>query len=679
MFSTWASGGALVVVPEETRGDMAALARLVERERIERVFLPFVALQHLAEAALEGGIRPASLRELVTAGEQLRVTGPIRGWLAAMPGCELVNQYGPSETHVVSSLKLAGEPARWPALPGIGGPISNTRLYVLAPSLQPLPPGVPGEIHVGGDSLARGYLGRPGPTAARFVPDPFGAAPGGRLYRTGDRARRLAGGELEFLGRVDQQVKVRGFRIEPGEVEAALECHPAVRQALVHAWEESPGDRRLVGYVVPEPEAGAPDAAGLRSFLGERLPEYMLPSAFVVLEGLPLTPSGKIDRRGLPAPGARRSRPYAAPRVPVEEVLCGIFSDVLGSRRGTRPDRVGIDDDFCELGGHSLLATQVGSRVRRTFGVEVPLRALFEAPTVAGLAARIGLLRAGGGAPQAPPLAALPRNGSALPLSFAQQRLWFIDQLEPGSAAYNMPFALRLRGRFDPAVLERAVTEIVRRHETLRTVFATVDGEPAQVVRDASPVALAVTDLRSLPAERREAEVHRIAWEEAVRPFDLAAGPLLRVSAVRLGEAEWGVLFTMHHIVSDAWSMGVLIREVSALYDALAAGREAELPALPVQYADYAAWQRGWLTGETLEARLGFWRERLRGASPLLELPTDRPRPQVQGPRGASVAVHLPAEVSRGLRTLSRREGATAFMTLLAAWQLLLSRYAGVE
>ncbi|MET0399319.1 MAG: non-ribosomal peptide synthase/polyketide synthase [Longimicrobiaceae bacterium] len=679
MFSTWASGGALVVVPEEARGDMAALARLVERERIGRVFLPFVALQHLAQAALELGIRPAGLRELVTAGEQLRVTGPIRAWLAAMPGCELVNQYGPSETHVVSSLKLADEPARWPALPGIGAPVSNTRLYVLDPSLQPLPAGVPGELYVGGDSLSRGYLGRPGLTADRFVPDPFGAGPGGRLYRTGDRARWLARGELEFLGRADQQVKVRGFRIEPGEVEAALESHPAVRQALVHAWEESPGSRRLVGYVVPEPGAGAPDASALRSFLGERLPEYMLPSAFVVLEGLPRTPSGKIDRRALPAPDARPGTPYAAPRVPAEEMLCGIFVDVLGSRRETGPGRVGIGDDFFELGGHSLLATQVISRVRQAFGVELPLRALFEAPTVAGLAVRVEALRAGGEGMHALPLAALPRDGAPLPLSFAQRRLWFIDQLEPGSAAYNMPFALRLRGRFDPAVLARAVTEVVRRHETLRTVFAVADGEPVQVVREAAPVALAVADLRHLPAESREREVARLASEEAARPFDLAAGPLLRVSAVRLGEAEWGVLFTLHHIVSDGWSTGVLVREISALYGALETGRAAELPALPVQYADYAAWQRAWLTGETLESKLGFWREQLAGAPPLLQLPTDRPRPQVQDPRGASVRVELPAEVSAGVRALSRREGATEFMTLLAAWQLLLSRYAGQE
>ncbi|HEU0078001.1 MAG TPA: condensation domain-containing protein, partial [Longimicrobiaceae bacterium] len=289
------------------------------------------------------------------------------------------------------------------------------------------------------------------------------------------------------------------------------------------------------------------------------------------------------------------------------------------------------------------------------------------------------LLRQQPAAPAELPLVALPRDGSPLPLSFAQRRLWFIDQLEPGSAAYNVPYALRLRGRFDPAVLERAVTEIVRRHETLRTVFAVVDGEPVQVIRDAGPVILPVTDLRSLPAESREVEVRRLARDEAVRPFDLAAGPLLRASTLRLDEAEWGLLFTMHHVVSDGWSMGVLVREVSALYGAIADGREAELPELPVQYADYAAWQRAWLTGETLEARLDYWRDRLAGAPPLLELPTDRPRSQAQDPREASVGVHLAADVSAGLRALSRREGATAFMTLLAAWQLLLSRYSGQE
>ncbi|HEU0076107.1 MAG TPA: amino acid adenylation domain-containing protein, partial [Longimicrobiaceae bacterium] len=578
----------------------------------------------------------------------------------------LWNLAGPPETTVWSTVHRVRPDG---GAPPIGRPIAGTRVYVLDGGAEPVPPGVQGELLIGGAGVARGYHGRPELTAERFLPDPFSAEPGARMYRTGDRVRWFARGELEYLGRIDQQVKLRGFRIEPGEIEAALLEEPSVREAAVLAREDHPGERRLVGYVV----APGGDTAGLREHLRKRLPEYMVPAAIVMLDSLPLTPNGKLDRRALPAPDAASAEVYVAPRTPAEEMLAGILGEVL------RLERVGAEDNFFELGGHSLLATRVVSRVREAFGVELPLRALFEVPTVAGLAGRVEALLTGGEAKQAPPLVRVARDGSALPLSFAQQRLWFIDQLEPGSAAYNMPHALRLRGRFDPAVLERAVTEVVRRHETLRTVFAVVDGEPVQVVRDASPVTLPVTDLRSLPAASREAEVRHLARDEAARPFDLAAGPLLRVSAVRLDEAEWGLLFTMHHIVSDGWSMGVLVREVSALYDALAEGREAGLPELPVQYADYAAWQRGWLAGETLEAKLGYWREKLAGAPPLLELPTDRPRPQVQHPRGASVRVDLPAEISAGLRALSRREGATAFMTLLAAWQLLLSRYSGQE
>ncbi|HEV2736747.1 MAG TPA: condensation domain-containing protein, partial [Longimicrobiaceae bacterium] len=481
-------------------------------------------------------------------------------------------------------------------------------------------------------------------------------------------------GELEYLGRTDQQVKIRGFRVELGEIEAVLTGLPQVRAAAVVMREDVPGDRRIVAYVVPEEES-EPSVAELRSRLAERLPEHMLPAALVTLAALPLSPNGKVDRRALPASGRStgNDHTYVAPRTPVEEVLAGIYAEVLAV------ERVGAEDDFFAQGGHSLLATRVVSRVRQAFGVELPLRALFEAPTVAGLAERVEALLAEGEGVQAPPLVPVVRDGSPLPLSFAQQRLWFIDQLEPGSAAYNMPYALHLQGRFDPAVLERSLTEIVRRHETLRTVFAVVDGEPVQVIHAPASVVLPITDLRRLTVEPREAEVLRLAQEEAARAFGLATGPLLRVSALRLDEAEWAVLFTMHHTVGDGWSMGVLVREVSALYDALVEGRDAGLPELPVQYADYAAWQRGWLTGETLEAQLGYWRDRLSGAPPLLELPTDRPRSQAQDSRGASVGVHLSADVSGGLRALSRREGATAFMTLLAAWQLLLSRYSGQD
>ncbi|HEV2733974.1 MAG TPA: condensation domain-containing protein, partial [Longimicrobiaceae bacterium] len=455
-------------------------------------------------------------------------------------------------------------------------------------------------------------------------------------------------------------------------VESALAGHPGVRRAAVAARDDLAGGKRLVAYVVPAAEA-APSPRELRAWLRRVLPEHMVPGVVVTLPRLPLTPGGKVDRRALPDPeaGAAGEAELVAPSTPVQEILAGIWAAVLEA------GSVGAADDFFALGGHSLLGTQVVSRVRDALGVELPLRALFEAPTLAGLAGRIEALRSTG-SEAAPPIVRVPRGGP-LPLSFAQQRLWFIDRLEPGSAAYNMPYALRLRGRFDPAVLGRALAEVARRHETLRTVFGTTGDEPVQFVRDAAPALVPVADLGGLAAGRREAELLRLASEEAARPFDLAAGPLLRVAALRLGGAEWGLLFTMHHIVSDGWSAGVLLRELSELYGALAAGRRAELPALPVQYADYAAWQRGWPTGEGLEAGLDFWREKLRGASPLLELPTDRPRPRVLDPRGARVRAGLPAEVTRGLRALARREGATAFITLLAAWQVLLSRYAGQE
>ncbi|HEU0078022.1 MAG TPA: amino acid adenylation domain-containing protein, partial [Longimicrobiaceae bacterium] len=657
VFGTLCWGGKLVLVE-----NVLSLPEVAEQGIVYASMVPTAA----AELLRMGGI-PASVKTLNLGGEAL--PNELAQALYATGTVEKVgNLYGPTEDTTYSTYSRVEKGA---AQVLVGRPLANTQAYVLDWDLELVPVGVFGELYLSGDGIARGYARRPELTAERFVPSPYGGA-GARMYRSGDRVRWLATGELEYLGRMDSQVKVRGFRIELEEIEAALERHDRVHRAVAVVREDEPGDRRIVAYVVPVDERVSP--VELRAHLGGQVPEYMVPSVFVSLSTLPLTTSGKVDRRALPAPeSSGATGKHGEPSTPTEEVLAAIYADVL------RVERVGAGDDFFELGGHSLLATRVVSRVRQAFGVELPLRALFEAPTVAGLAGRIDLLRAGGRGMQVPPLVALPRDGSALPLSFAQRRLWFIDQLEPGSVVYNIPYALRLRGRFDPAVLERAVTEIVRRHETLRTVFSTVDGEPVQVVREAAPVTLPVADLRSLPAEPREAEVRRLAWEEAVRPFDLAAGPLLRVSAVRLDEAEWGVLFTMHHIVSDGWSIGVLIREVSALYGASTDEREAQLPELPVQYADFASWQRGRLTGETLEAELGYWREKLAGASPLLELPTDRARPQVQSPRGASVGVHLPADVSAGLRALSQREGATAFMTLLAAWQLLLSRYSGQE
>ncbi|MEW5931800.1 MAG: condensation domain-containing protein, partial [Gemmatimonadota bacterium] len=482
---------------------------------------------------------------------------------------------------------------------------------------------------------------------------------------TGDRVRWLAGGELEYLGRMDQQVKIRGFRIEPGEVEAALAGLAQVREAVVVVREDAPGEKRLVAYVVPAEEG----VAGLREALGARLPEYMVPSAFVVLESIPLTSNGKVDRRALPAPERTDEETYVAPRTPAEEVLAGIWAEVLGL------ERVGVEESFFELGGHSLLATQVASRVRRAFGVEVPLGAFFEAPTVAALAAAVEELRGAGGV-AAPPIERVPRTGP-LPLSFAQQRLWLMDRIEPGSPAYNMHFALRLRGALDADALRAALDALVERHETLRTTFEERAGVPVQVVHPPAPAALRVVDLHDAPDA--EAEAERLAAEEALLPFDLETGPLLRCALLRLGEDDHVLCLTLHHVVSDGWSMQVLVREVGALYAAFGRGEEPGLPELPVQYADFAVWQRAWLGGEALEERIGYWRGRLAGAPALLEVPTDRPREPGQSPLAASHPFRLSPELSQALRALSRREGTTLFMTLLAGWQALLGRWAGQD
>ncbi|MBZ4423356.1 condensation domain-containing protein, partial [Myxococcus sp. RHSTA-1-4] len=521
-----------------------------------------------------------------------------------------------------------------------------------------------------GDGLARGYVRRPDLTAERFLPNPFSSIPGARMYRTGDLARWRQDGVLEFLGRRDFQVKVRGFRIELAEVEAALLAFSGVREAVALAREDVPGDKRLVGYVTGDASL---DMAALRAHLQGRLPEYMVPSALLRLDSFPLTANAKVDRKALPAPDSRAElRPFVAPSTPTEQQLAALWAEVL------RVDKVGIHDDFFELGGHSLLATQVVSRVRKTFEVELPLRALFEAPTLVRLAPRIEEARRQRTSVSLPPLLPAPRSGS-LPLSFAQQRLWFLDQLQPGSVQYNMPITLLLEGVLDIEALESAFTELVRRHESLRTTFSAEEGQPVQLIHPPSAVHLVVVDLTGLPEAQRMDEAHRLASEHALRPFNLATGPLLCVSLLRLDEHRHALLLNVHHIISDGWSSGVLVREVAALYEALRQGQPSPLPPLPVQYADYALWQRQWLQGPVLEAQLGWWMEQLAGAPPHLELPTDFVRPPELSHRGATVPVSLPRELSEALKALAQREGATPFMLLLASFQLLLSRYSGQE
>jgi amino acid adenylation domain-containing protein len=604
------------------------------------------------------------VRQLLAGGDVLSVPH-VRRVLAELPETALINGYGPTEnTTFTCCHRIGAAPPAGAGIP-VGRPIANTYVRVLDAGMQPAPVGVPGELYAGGAGLALGYLNQPELTAEKFVADPFAA--GARLYRTGDRVRWRADGTVEFLGRVDTQVKIRGFRVEPGEVEAVLRACPGVREAAVVVREDTPGDRRLVAYV-----AGEVAVDEVCEHLRGRLPEHMLPGAIVRLDGLPLTANGKVDRKALPAPElASAEERYVAPRTPVEEVLAGIWAEVL------RLERVGVEESFFGLGGHSLLATRVLSRIRAVFSVELPLRALFEGPTVAELAGRVEEMRRAE-LPVLPPVVPTGRAG-ALPLSFAQERLWFVDRLEPGSAVYNVPVAWRLGGALDEAALERALGEIVRRHEALRTVFAEAGGSPVQVIAPFGGFALPVEDLSGLGEADRDAAVVRRAGEEARRPFDLSAGPLFRARLLRLGAGEHVLLLSMHHIVSDGWSMGVLYRELAALYAAYREGRASPLPELAVQYADYAVWQREQGEGAVLERQLAYWRERLAGAPELLELPTDRPRPAVQTFRGAIVPVELSPELVERLQALARSEGATLYMTLLGAFQVLLSRYSGSD
>ncbi|MET0395315.1 MAG: amino acid adenylation domain-containing protein, partial [Longimicrobiaceae bacterium] len=662
----------------ETLAPLAAggAVRLVPRERVMDVG---ALLEECRDATLLHAV-PALMRRLVDAGpgalpaaRRLFVGGDVvppellEAMRAVFPRAEVRVLYGPTEATVLaSSHPLADGPV--PARPVIGRPLGDARLYVAGGAGEWLPAGIPGELLIGGAGVARGYLGRPGLTAEKFVPDAFSGTPGARLYRTGDRVRLRTDGTLEFLGRVDFQVKIRGFRIEPGEVEAALLRHPEVRDSAVVAREDRPGEPRLVAYVVPEPGA-APARDALRAWLRERLPEHMVPGALVVVDALPRTPEGKTDRRALPAPDSAPDDPAeSAPRTPEEEILAGIWAEVLGV------ERVGIHDDFFQLGGHSLLATRVVSRVRALLGAELPLRALFESPTVAGIAA--GLRSHGGAA--APPLLPAPR-GRPLPLSFSQQRLWFLDRMEPVNAHHNIPFALRLRGPLDAGALGRALAEVLRRHEALRTVFREDDAGPVQVVLPADGFRLPVVELGGLPEAARERAMRERAEAELGRPVDLEAGPLMRAALLRMGRGEHVLLLMVHHAAGDAWSFGVLYRELSRLYAAFLAGRPSPLPPLAVQYGDYAAWQRAHLRDATLERQVAFWRGRLEGAPPLLELPTDRPRPALQTHRAGEVAFALPAAPRSRLRELDRREGVTPFMTFLAALAVLLRRLSGQD
>jgi amino acid adenylation domain-containing protein/non-ribosomal peptide synthase protein (TIGR01720 family) len=658
----------------------------LEEQEVGCMTVPPSFLRALPDAKL-----PA-MNDIIVAGEVCPEEAAIR-WAE---GRRFYNAYGPTEATVWTTVAQYTEGR---GRPPVGRPITNTEVYLLDRYLRPMPPSLTGELYIGGEGLARGYQNRAETTAAEFIPHPFGKSPGTRLYRTGDLVCYLpdragaAGGDIEYIGRADHQVKVRGYRVELGEIEAILDG--MVRRSAVIVNEDEAGDKRLIAYV--EPDSAPLDHEMLREHLRERVPEYMIPALFVPLDGMPLLPNGKIDRRRLSSLSVRPvvdNSTTGQTLSQFEEITANIFSETLGVKQ------LGKDADFFALGGHSLSAIQVVSRLRENCGVELPIRAVFETPTVKDLAKRVAALlkmnshrdhrghREIISSPVVPAVfsvaniyKACPTIGRrrTAPLSPAQLRLWFLDRLEPGSDLYNIPIAVLLEGRLDVAALRGCFNEIVRRHEALRTTFEDAGGEPVQVINPADIFSVSVIDLSDLDAERRAAETERLTRDESRRPFDLTRGPLLRVTILRLEEERHVLSVTMHHVVSDGWSMNVLARETTELYQAFVAGEPSPLPDPPIQYADYAIWQRESLTGGFLGSQLDYWKGSLQGAPARLTLPQDKSRPKVQTYNGATRSLYLSEELSDALMALSRREGVTLFMTLLSGFTTLLSRYANQD
>ena len=709
LFAPWLAGAQVIMVPAEQRRDAGLLADLLMTAGVTVAhFVPSLLAELRMRLSEHGSGRWDRLRRIFSGGEAL--SAALRDRVLSELDAQLVNQYGPTEATIDATFapcRRGDDSSRV----SIGRPIANTRVHLLDLRLRPTTVGGLGEIHIGGVALARGYLRRAGQTALSFLPDPWASEPGERLYRTGDLARRRNDGALEFAGRRDDQVKIRGLRIELGEIESALESHPGVRRAVVMVFQAkgagsegpaiaaesgpAPGDSRLVSFVTPDrvPREGA-SAAGLgatvtveslRAWLRDRLPEFMIPSDFQILDMLPSTPAGKVDRRRL-APRARfrsvrrgdRST-STAPRNPYEEILVEIWSEVLGV------PRVGVHDPFLELGGHSLLAARVVSRIRRVLRLEVTVKQLFEQSTIASLAQRLMTSRAQDASTtrltRTPDLRA-GRRPDRLPLSFAQERLWFFDRLEPSSPAYNLSSAWHLGGTLDVIALERSLFEIARRHEILRTRFPSAGGEPYQEIAERPGLELANVDLGRLAPEHRQTLARELAISEAFQPFDLGRGPLVRATLIRLTEQERVLLLTLHHIVSDGWSQGIFYRELSTRYAAYAeapqSSREtAPVPALPqlsIQVADVALWQRRWLQGEMLETRWHYWRNQLDGRTAHLELPTDRPRPTIPSYRGVSHRWSFGKELTAAVQQLGNLAGASLYMTLLAAFTAFLHR-----
>jgi amino acid adenylation domain-containing protein len=676
IFSTLCAGGTLLLIEEEKRRNATDLARYVMEKGVQRLFLPFVGLQMFAEGVAEiGGPCDCALQEINVAGEQLRINDKIRALFKRLERCRLNNHYGPTETHAASAFHLGMERDCWPLLPPIGQPIANAQIYILDKHEQFVPVGVAGELYIGGAGVARGYLNRPDLTEKRFLKDPFAKEEGARMYRSGDLGRWRPDGTIEFIGRNDHQVKIRGYRVELGEIEAMLQQQSGVRGCAVVAKTGANGSKRLVAYV-----AGERDCDELRRDLKGKLPAYMVPGAIVALPELPLSGNGKVDREALEKRDDVGSGTghYEAPGTAIEEQLAEIWADAL------EITRVGRHDNFFDLGGHSLLATLVATRMGNTFEIHVPVRALFESPTIAELAEVIeaglklsGRKTGGDKGTVRTPAVSGPRP-SLFPLSYQQEQLWVLDRFNPGNAFYNIPMTWRLKGGLDVPRLERSLREVVRRHEILRTCFVVEQEEPRQkVVEAALDVRLPVVDLRHSELGKREEQAKKIVAAEAGKAFELSQAPLMRGVLVRMEEREHVLGLTLHHIICDDWSLGILMKELGKLYEAYGRGEESPLPELEMQYGEYALEQREGLSGRKFQEQMEYWKGQLEGMPQVLELPADHVRPERESFRGASEQQMLRSGLLEGLNALARAEKASLLMTMLAAFQVLLMRYSG--
>jgi amino acid adenylation domain-containing protein len=684
MFAAWGLGGTLYLIPETDRQDLDKLIHLLASAPIAKVFLPVSLWQQLAEIYGEQIHLFKHIREAIACGEQLQITQSMIKLFKCLENCKLYNFYGPTEADLVTVYTFSREPDKWPLYPPIGKPAVNVQVYLFDRHFQPVPIGVPGELYVSGNGLAHGYLNRPDLTAQKFISHFDRESKPIRLYKTGDLARYLPDGNLEFLGRIDDLVKVRGFRVELGEVEAVLSKHPQVDRVVAKVYGESAREKYLVAYLIPT-QGATVTVEQLRLFLTEQLPDYLIPSAYVLLSSFPLTPNGKVNRRALLEPtivgGASRvenrlqlSQTFVEPRTPIEEILAGIWGDILGV------EKVGIYDNFFDLGGHSLRATQVISLIRKAFKVELTLKSLFTSPTIAAVTKIIETLSQQQQGTEIIPIEAAVRSDDAvIPISLTQLEFWFFDQFYPKNTVYNLPLVYRIAGVLNITALEQSLREIVRRHQTLRSNFQVKDG---QVVYSISPEPVfdfTIVDLQQLPETEREIQLKQLAEQEIKQPFDLANGRLFRAKIWQLSDTDNLLAIATHHIVADGWSFTILTQELTTLYAAFSQNQPSLLNDLPLQYADFATWQQAWFQGEKLQNQMQFWQQQLGINPPILELPTDYPRPNRRTFTGSRQPLVLDLNLSQALKKLSQQAGASLFMTLLTALNILLFAYTNQE